>query len=272
VPLTVVTANVNGIRAAERRGGLAWLAAARADALLLQEVRATHAQLHEALAGTPLAGWHVAHSPAASLGRAGVAILTQARPTAIREGLGSAEFDGQGRWLEVDLDDAVSGRVTLASVYVHTGEAETERQDEKHRFLDAMGERLAALSRRAARRRGEAVVGGDLNIAHRQADLKNFKGNRGKAGYLPSEQAYLDRWLGPLRWTDLGRAHAGDVDGPYTWWSWRGQAFDTDTGWRIDYLLATPGLARRLADVAVGRAPSYAERWSDHAPVTARFR
>jgi exodeoxyribonuclease-3 len=277
VPLTVVTANVNGIRAAARRGGLDWLARAGADAILLQEVRATHAQLHEALSGTPLAGWHVAHSPSASLGRAGVAVLTRVEPLAVREGLGSAEFDGQGRWLEVDVPAPAAaapaaGRLTLASVYVHTGEAETERQDEKHRFLAAVGERLAVLGRRAARGRGEALVGGDLNVAHRQADLKNWKGNRGKAGYLPSEQAYLDTWLGPLRWTDLGRAHAGDVDGPYTWWSWRGQAFDTDTGWRIDYLLATPRLAARLADVAVGRAPSYAERWSDHAPVTARFR
>ncbi len=265
----VVTANLNGVRAALRRGGLSWLVASQADVLCLQEVRATHEQLHEALAEGGLGTWHVAHAPAPQLGRAGVAILTRAQPTAVRERSGVAGLDGCGRWLEVDVPSPL-GPVTAASVYVHTGEAGTPRQDEKYAFLDAMDRRMATLRRSAVRRGGHVVVCGDLNIAHREVDLKNWKGNRGKAGFLEDERAYFDRWL-ERHWVDLGRAHGGDGPGPYTWWSWRGQAFDVDTGWRIDYVLATAGLAGHCRSVSIGRAASYAQRWSDHAPVTAEF-
>src|SRR6478735_4679426 len=157
--LLVVSANVNGIRAAARRGGLDWLAAREADVYALQEVRATHEQLHEVLADSPLAGLHVVHSPASKLGHSGVALLTRERPTAERFGVGVAEFDEQGRWLEVDVPTG-TGSVTVVSTYVHTGEAETERQDEKHRFLDAAEARLVQLGD------VDAVVCGDLNVAH----------------------------------------------------------------------------------------------------------
>jgi exodeoxyribonuclease-3 len=271
--LKVVSANVNGIRAALRRDGLTWLAETGADVLCLQEVRATHEQLHAALADTPLADWHVSHSPAAALGRSGVAILTRIPHVAERIGLGpsAAEFDDQGRWLEVDVPSG-DGVVTVASVYVHTGEAETERQDEKHRFLDAMTARLREL--RAAEDAGGsagAVVCGDVNVAHREDDIKNWKGNRGKAGFLESERAYLDRWFDELGWVDVVRAHHPDGPGPYTWWSWRGKAFDNDAGWRIDYQLATPALAATATAVEIGRAATYAERWSDHAAVSATY-
>jgi exodeoxyribonuclease III len=127
---------------------------------------------------------------------------------------------------------------------------------------------------------------GDLNVGHREFDIRNWKGNRKKAGFLPRERAYFDRILGAegeqvdavdgttgtgLGWVDVGRRHAGEVDGPYTWWSMRGRAFDTDTGWRIDYHLATPDLAARLTDYRVDRAPSWDTRWSDHAPVIADY-
>ncbi|MDR3202363.1 MAG: endonuclease/exonuclease/phosphatase family protein, partial [Bifidobacteriaceae bacterium] len=115
---------------------------------------------------------------------------------------------------------------------------------------------------------GAAVVCGDLNIAHREADLKNWRANRDRAGFLPAERAYVDRWLDGLGWVDVGRRLAGDVAGPYTWWSWRGQAFANDTGWRIDYQLATPALAERAREFRVDRAQSYDRRWSDHAPLT----
>ena len=274
---SVVTANVNGVRAAQRRGGLDWLAAADADVLCLQEVRATDEQLRQVLAGGPLADYHVAHAPAVLSGRAGVAVLSRHVPTAVRiTGFGAArpdttaEFDGQGRWLEVDLDTG-EGLVTAVSAYGHTGEADdAARQAEKYRFLDAMTTRMTELAARSAAGRGEAVIVGDLNVAHREADLKNWKGNLKKSGFLVPERAYFDRWFGS-GWTDLGRAHAGEGPGPYTWWSWRGKAFDLDSGWRIDYLLSTRRLAARLVKVEVGRARSYAERWSDHAPVTAWF-
>jgi exodeoxyribonuclease-3 len=269
--LRVVSVNVNGIRAAVRRGGIDWLVAADADVICLQEVRATHDQLHEAIADSPLAGYHVTHSPASSLGRNGVAVLTKDQPVAARIGMASNEFDHQGRWVEVDVDTA-AGPITAVSVYVHTGDADdAAKQGEKYRFLDAMTARMGALSRRATRTGRQAIVCGDLNVAHRQQDLKNWKGNLGKAGFLEDERAYFDRWFGRGTWTDLGRAAAGDIDGPYSWWTWRGQAFDKDVGWRIDYALATRGLAERCRAVTVGRAPSYAERWSDHAPVSADF-
>jgi exodeoxyribonuclease-3 len=122
-----------------------------------------------------------------------------------------------------------------------------------------------------ARKAGAGVlVCGDLNVAHHPVDIKNWRGNRGKAGFLEEERAYLDRWLaGP--WVDLGREHGGAGPGPYTWWSWRGRGFDTDGGWRIDYALASRGLAERCRTVTVGKAASYDERWSDHAPVVAVF-
>ncbi|CAN5516984.1 exodeoxyribonuclease III [soil metagenome] len=259
----VVSANVNGVRAAQRRGGLASLAKLDAEVICLQEVRADEDQLRSVLADSPLADYQVAHAPG-SAGRAGVAVLTRQAPLACRVGLPG--FEGAGRWIEVDL--MVGGDlITALCTYVHTGEAGTERQLEKFRFLDAIDARLAALASRAG---ADAVLTGDLNIAHRQADLKNWKGNLGKAGFLPQEQAYLDRWLS-AGWTDLQRLHAGEGPGPYTWWSWRGKAFDTDTGWRIDYQLASAGLAARSVKVEAGRAASYAERWSDHAPVIAWF-
>ena len=264
---TLVTANVNGIRAASRRGGLAWLEAAEADVICLQEIRATHEQLHEVLRETTLGDWHVAHAPAPQLGRAGVAVLTREQPSAIRVDTKVKGLDGLGRWLEVDCDGP-GGPITVVSAYVHTGEADTAKQVEKFRFLAAMDKRMAAL-RRPARGRG-VLVCGDLNVAHHQVDIKNWRGNRGKAGFLEEERAYFDGWLA-RHWVDLGRAHGGDGPGPYTWWSWRGKSFDTDGGWRIDYALATADLARRCRSVVVGRAATYDERWSDHAPVVAAF-
>jgi exodeoxyribonuclease-3 len=269
VVLRVVTANVNGIRAADRRGGLTWLTAAKADVICLQEVRATHEQLHEVLAGSGLRDWHVAHAPAPQLGRAGVAVLTREQPGVIRTESGQAGIDGLGRWVEVDLPTDV-GPLTVVSAYVHTGEADTPKQAEKYAFLDAMDTRLATLQRSSARRTGHVLVCGDLNVAHREVDIKNWRGNRGKAGFLEEERAHLDTWLA-RHWVDLGRVHGGEGPGPYTWWSWRGRGFDTDGGWRIDYALATRALAERCTGAVVGKAASYDERWSDHAPLTVDF-
>jgi exodeoxyribonuclease-3 len=257
----LASANVNGIRAAVRRGGVEWLAASGADVVALQEVRAGADQLTAALHGSAFEGWTVAHAESSAPGRAGVAVLTAHEVHDVRTDLGD-EFAGSGRWVEADLD--VGGRaVTVASVYVHTGEAGTERQAEKYRFLEAVGSRLA---RWAAEGR-LAVVTGDLNIAHRAEDLKNWKGNRGKAGFLPEEQAHLDRWGAEHGFVDVHRRLHGPGPGPYTWWSWRGKAFDNDAGWRIDYHFASAPLARCAVRAEVGRASEYALRWSDHAPV-----
>lgn len=253
--MRLISANVNGIRAAARRGGLDWLARQAPDVLTLQEVRATTAQLHAELRGTPFADWNLAHAPAVQAGRAGVAVLSAYPLLEPQSGL--TGFEDQGRWVEAVATTRL-GPVRFISCYVHTGQAGTARQEEKYAFLEAMTTRLARV-------RDEAVVlTGDLNVCHTQRDLKNHKGNRGKAGYLPEEQTYLSKWFGD-GWVDVTRRAAGDVDGPYTWWSWRGKAFDNDTGWRIDYAIYSASVAGRVSDVTVGRAATYADRWSDHA-------
>ena len=251
----LISANVNGIRAATRRGGLEWLAGQQPDVLTLQEVRATEAQLTAELAGSPYAEWQLAHAPASTAGRAGVAVLT---PYAIAaQHIGLSGFEDQGRWVEAVLETP-AGPVRVISAYVHTGEANTPRQDEKYAFLEAVTTRLAEV------RDEQVILTGDLNICHTEQDLKNWKGNRGKAGFLPDEQAYLSKWFAD-GWVDVTRRAAGDVEGPYTWWSWRGKAFDNDAGWRIDYAIHSPAIADRVSAVSVGRAATYAERWSDHA-------
>ena len=272
--MRVVTANVNGVRAARRRGGLDWLRDSGAEVVLLQEVRASTAILAKELSDGGLGHYHVAHFASEQAGRSGVAVLTVEEPTGVRTGL-EPGIDDSGRWIEVDLAD-----LTVASVYVHSGEADTPRQKDKYTFLDAMEARLAELAEAASSGGRQAIIGGDLNVAHREVDIKNWKGNLAKAGFLPQERDYLDRWLaderaghdpGPGVWVDLGRRFGGPGPGPYTWWSWRGKAFDNDAGWRIDHALATPGLAARATGVSIGRADSYAQRWSDHAPVVVGF-
>jgi exodeoxyribonuclease-3 len=219
-------------------------------------------------------GLHTTYDAGDRAGRNGVAVCSRSAPIAVRSGLGSPEFDSAGRWLEVDLDE---GRgqgqghgqgLTVVSVYVPTGAAGTPVQDAKHRFLDAVTARLAVLRATADAGGRQVIVGGDLNVAAEQADIRAWKANLRHSGFLPAERDWL-RGLLADGWTDLVRAAHPDVAGPYSWWSWRGKAFDTDAGWRIDVLLATAGLAARTTAAWVDRAPSYAERISDHAPVLA---
>ena len=275
--LRLATVNVNGIRAAFRKGMGDWLSARDVDVLALQEVRASTDDLQGLLGDE----WNVVHDPATAKGRAGVAIASRHRAEIHRVELGPDDFDSAGRWLEADYD--IDGRiVTVVSTYVHSGEADTAKQDEKWKFLDAMLERLPALEQHNPL----AVVVGDLNVGHDERDIKNWKGNVKRAGFLPRERAYFDRFFAPrdepvtcvdgstgtgLGWVDIGRAQAGDVAGPYTWWSWRGQAFDNDSGWRIDYQMATPALAQTVSSYAVDRADAYDKRWSDHSPVVVDY-
>ncbi|NUV50764.1 exodeoxyribonuclease III, partial [Streptomyces sp. CAI-78] len=169
--LTVTTANVNGLRAAAKKGYVEWLAATDADVVCLQEVRAEESQLPEAVRAPQ--GWHVVLAPAAAKGRAGVALLTRRAPERVRIGFGSAEFDTSGRYVEADLPG-----VTVASLYLPSGEVGTERQDEKERFMAEFLEYLKELRAKAAADGREVVVCGDWNIAHQEADLKNWKANR----------------------------------------------------------------------------------------------
>ncbi|MET4782716.1 exodeoxyribonuclease III [Glaciihabitans sp. UYNi722] len=277
-PLRIASVNVNGVRAAFRNGMAPWLDGSGVDILALQEVRAATEDL-ERLLGPE---WNILHDPATAKGRAGVALASRDTATIHRVDLGADEFDSAGRWLEADYE--VGGKIiTVVSTYVHSGNAEdAPKMVEKYKFLDAMTARLPEVAAHSEL----AVVLGDLNVGHREIDIKNWRGNRKSAGFLDKERAYFDRFFGPLGetvegvdgttgpglgWVDIGRKWAGEVDGPYTWWSARGAAFVNDTGWRLDYQVATPALADRVKNYTVDRAASYEERWSDHAPVVVDY-
>ncbi|MEV3990370.1 exodeoxyribonuclease III [Streptomyces sp. NPDC049837] len=262
--LIVTSVNVNGLRAAAKKGFVEWLAATEADVVCLQEVRAEEAQLPEAVRAPE--GWYTVHAPAAAKGRAGVALYTRREPDAVRIGFGSSEFDGSGRYAEADLPG-----VTVASLYLPSGEVGTERQDEKIRFMGEFLPYVKELRERAAADGREVVVCGDWNIAHQEADLRNWKANRKNSGFLPEEREWLTRVFDEASYVDVVRALHPGQEGPYSWWSYRGRAFDNDAGWRIDLQVATPGLAARAVKAWVERAATHGERWSDHAPVTAAY-
>ncbi|EOM75456.1 exodeoxyribonuclease III [Rhodococcus rhodnii] len=266
MPHIITTVNVNGVRAAARKGLTGWLAATEADVVCLQETRASDAQLRETLADALAEGWHVASAEPAAKGRNGVAVLSRRPADAVRVGHDDGEFMDAGRYLEADFDD-----LTVASLYLPSGEVGTPRQDEKDRFLASFAEYLGRTQAAAGAAGREVVVCGDWNIAPAELDIKNWKGNLKKSGFLPHERQWLAD-LAAAGWVDVVRALHPGTEGPYSWWSYRGKAFDNDAGWRIDHHLATAGLAERAKSAVVERAAAYDERWSDHAPVTVQYR
>ncbi len=258
--LTVSTVNVNGLRAAAKKGYLPWLASSPADVVCLQEVRAEPTDLAPELHSPP--GWHAVYAPSSLKGRAGVGVLSRVEPSSVRVGFGASEFESSGRYVEIELPGVV-----VASLYLPSGDVGTERQDEKDRFMAAFLPYLVSLREKAAVSGREVLVCGDWNIAHQQADLKNWRTNQKESGFLPYEREWMTSVFAS-GYNDVVRALHPDVTGPYSWWSYRGKAFDNDSGWRIDYQVATDGLAGRAVSAVVERAATYAERWSDHAPVT----
>lgn len=268
--LTIATINVNGLRAAMRRGMPDWLAARQPDVLLLQELRAPDEVVHELLGER----WHVTHVEASAKGRAGVAVASLL-PIAASRTLPSPP-EGEpvgdvGRWVEADVVLPGGDLLTVVSTYLYSGTVGTPSMAAKYAHLDRVSARLELL-----RQGGPVVIGGDINIGHRELDIRNWRGNRKSAGFLPQERAYLDAWYGDpqeggLGYVDIGRARAGEVEGPYTWWSWRGKAFDNDSGWRIDVQFTTAELASSVRLAQVDRAASYAERFSDHAPFVVEY-
>ena len=261
--LNIATINVNGIRAAHRKGLGDWLKENKPEILALQEVRAELKDV-EAIRDEIWPNANIFLDEATAKGRAGVAILTELEPTEVRTNFGPEDFDSKGRWLEADFN--VNGKtITVVSTYVHAGEVDTPKQVEKYKFLDQMLVRLNELKDQLA------LITGDLNVGHTELDIKNWKGNLKNSGFLPEERAYFDKFMNELNYVDIGRAAHPDEPGPYTWWSQRGQAFDTNTGWRIDYHLATPALAATASNYRVHRAKSYDTRWTDHSPVTVDY-
>ena len=247
----IVTANVNGIRAAASKGFFAWLVRQRADVVCLQEVRADAAVLADRAFRPP--SLHAAFHPARAKGYSGTAVYSRLAPRALVHGTGIEWIDREGRWLE-----AWFGNLVVVSAYLPSGGAGGARQGFKDAVLEALGPRLDALRDQDL----PVVVCGDLNIAHTAADLRNWRQNRGSSGCLPHERAWLDD-LFANGWSDAFRALA-QPEHEYTWWSQRGSARARNVGWRIDHQLA----GRELADKVL-RTRIYRDRaFSDHAPLT----
>ena len=249
--MRVITFNVNGIRAAERKGFARWLARVRPwDVVCLQELKAQTSEVPSCLAAPRQC--HAAFYPAQRRGYAGVAIYARA-PAAFTSGFGTPEFDDEGRYLQADFHD-----LSVISVYLPSGSAGPHRQASKFRFLEAFLPHLAQL-RNAGR---EILLCGDWNIAHQAIDLKNWRSNQKNSGFLPEERAWLTRVFADLGFVDVFRRLDSRPE-QYTWWSNRGQAWAKNVGWRIDYQIATPGLAARARAASIYKS----RRFSDHAPL-----
>jgi exodeoxyribonuclease-3 len=238
--------NLNGIRSAASKGVEAWLAKTRPDCICVQEVKAQAGDVEgrfEALAG--LKGhFHFAQKK----GYSGVAAYTRQEPSDVVAGFGSPEFDAEGRYVELRFDTPRRKS---------SGE---ERQQAKFRFLDVFDPYLAALKTQR-----EFILCGDVNIAHREQDLKNWRSNRKNSGFLPEERAWMTKLLSETGLVDVYRQLWPDTtEECYTWWSNRGQAYANNVGWRLDYHIATPALAGTAREAAIYKAT----RFSDHAPLT----
>ena len=282
--ITITTSNVNGIRAAKRKGIETWAGEHAPDIWCMQEVRAPQDELNPifgefgfeyATAGKieAPANLHAMNEVCRVTGRAGVGLLTDLEVLDKRYGLpGLSEDVDSGRWIETDVKTPEGYAITVASVYVHAGNTDyPTKMEQKYRFLDTMLKRMGALRDEAAHGGKQAVLCGDFNIAHTPLDIKNAKANEKHAGFLPEERAYVDKWLDEYEFVDVMRSLAGDIQGPYTWWSQRGRAFDNNVGWRIDYQFATPELAETARGFVIDKAPTYDKRWSDHAPLTITY-
>lgn len=275
-PFSIATINLNGIRAAFRRGFAQWLEEAKPDVVLMQEVRADEDTATQAMGNA----WDSVFHSSTIKGRAGVGVAVRKDSTAVgfnREtghlrGLAEEEVPvDSGRWVEVLLDTASGQQVRAISAYFHSGEVGTPRQEAKMLHLQALESRFDALMAEAEGLGSHSVVGGDYNVVRSESDIKNWRPNHNKrSGVLDEEIAYLNRWA-ERGWVDTVRELAGEGPGPYSWWTWRGKAFDNDTGWRIDYHYATPVLGRSAVSYSIGRAASWDKRFSDHAPVTVTY-
>ena len=252
--------NLNGIRSATTKGVEAWLAQHAPDCICVQEVKAQAPDVagkFEALAG--LKGhFHFAEKK----GYSGVGVYTRHEPSDVVIGFDGGEFDAEGRYVETRFDTP-SRKLSIISVYFPSGSSGPERQEAKFRFLDKIYPHLMAL--KAER---EFIVCSDVNIAHQEADLKNWKGNLKNSGFLPEERAWMTKLTTEGGIVDVYRRLQPDTtDACYTWWSNRGQAYAKNVGWRLDYHLATPAVADKARTEAIYKG----EKFSDHAPITIEY-
>ncbi|MBY0339624.1 MAG: exodeoxyribonuclease III [Rhodocyclaceae bacterium] len=259
--LRIISLNLNGIRSAATKGVFDWLAQQDADIVCMQELKAQAADMSPQMLAPRFdhhayQGWfHYAEKK----GYSGVGIYSRHAPDNVVIGLGNAEFDAEGRYVQLDFKG-----LSVVSVYLPSGSSSPERQEAKFRFLDVFYPHLQQL--KAAGR--EVVVCGDWNIAHREIDLKNWKGNLKNSGFLPEERAWMSRVFDEQGWVDVyRRLYPEQGEEAYTWWSNRGQAWAKNVGWRIDYQIATPAIAAAAQAAAVYKA----SRFSDHAPLTVDY-
>jgi exodeoxyribonuclease-3 len=250
--MRIISINVNGIRAAARKGLFEWMHKQGADVVCIQETKSQRHQLSDPVFAPT--GYHRYFHDAQQKGYSGVAIYTPFEPDQVHFGIGWDVMDDEGRWLRADF-----GRLSVISLYLPSGSSKDERQQVKYQAMDY----LQPVLERMAQEGRDYVICGDWNIAHRKIDIKNWRGNQKNSGFLPEERAWMDELFGPVGMVDVfRRIETGEHH--YTWWSNRGQAWANNTGWRIDYHVATPNIAATARAVNIYKN----ERFSDHAPLT----
>ena len=256
----LVSLNLNGIRSATSKGLEAWITQTQPDCICVQEVKAQAPDVagkFEELAG--LKGYF---QFAEKKGYSGVGVYTRHEPSDVVIGFDGGEFDAEGRYVELRFDTP-QRKLSLISSYFPSGSSGEERQAAKYRFLDLIYPQLQKL-----RKQREFILCGDVNIAHKEMDLKNWKGNLKNSGFLPEERAWMTKTLEEGGLVDVYRQLQPDAtDAAYTWWSNRGQAYAKNVGWRIDYHLATPALAALARTESIYKG----EKFSDHAPLTVDY-
>ena len=255
--MRIITANLNGIRSAANKGFFAWLQSTQADVVCLQELKAQAADMTtEMLKPT---GYHGCFHYAEKKGYSGVGIYTKAKPDAVIEGTGILDIDAEGRYLECRF-----GNLSVISLYLPSGSSGEERQAFKFSVMARLQPHFDALANSGR----EVLICGDWNIAHQEIDLKNYKGNRKNSGFLPEERTWLSDLFDRVGWVDVYRQlHPNTTDACYTWWSNRGAAYEKNVGWRIDYQIATPNLAKKAVQSTIYKQ----QRFSDHAPLIIEY-
>lgn len=255
--LRIISANLNGIRSAVKKGFLPWVIKQKADFICMQELKAQQDDLEHAILNPD--GLHGFFHHAEKKGYSGCGIYTPHQPDKVLYGYGNEEFDAEGRYVEARFK-----KLSVISVYMPSGSSSPERQEAKYRYLDSFLPHLVELKKSGR----EIVLCGDVNIAHNEIDLKNWKGNLKNSGFLPEERAWLTNLFSKVGFVDVYRKLEPETtDTCYTWWSNRGQAYAKNVGWRIDYHITTPGIAASAKNTTVYKD----ERFSDHAPLTVDY-
>ena len=255
--LRIISANINGIRSAVKKGFMPWVVKQKADFVCMQELKAQQDDLEDDILNPD--GLRGFFHHAEKRGYSGCGIYTPHKPDEVLYGYGNEEFDAEGRYVEVRFK-----KLSVISVYMPSGSSSPERQEAKYRYLDSFLPHLIELKKSGR----EIVMCGDVNIAHNEIDLKNWKGNLKNSGFLPEERAWLTNLFGKVGYVDVYRKLEPEAtESCYTWWSNRGQAYAKNVGWRIDYHITTPGIAASAKDTAVYKD----ERFSDHAPLTVDY-